>query len=507
MKVLSVPILAALLAGVLIGTLSLPSAHADSKKVEAAPLTVPAASPITTGFSQLAKQLEPSVVNISTTYEVKAARQSPRNRQAEPDEDSQDPQDFLFRFFGETPQQGPRRSRGVGSGFIVDKAGYIITNHHVVDKADVIKVKVPGESTEFTAKVIGSDEETDLAVIRIDPKGTLVPAKMGNSDAVQVGDWSIAIGSPFGLSASVTAGIISAKNRDVATATVFQHFLQTDAAINPGNSGGPLVNVNGEVIGVNTQIATRTGGYQGIGFAVPSNTAVKVYNAIIQTGKVTRGSIGISFNDRQPELLKAYGAPHGVFVQTVQPGGPAEKAGVRPEDIILSIDGKDIHNGQELIAKVSDIPVGQSAAINVLRAGKKMDFRVEVGDRTKVFAARYGKGETMPEEPEATPAKFGISIESLNEQQRNSLGLEPAEGVRVASISPGSFAEEIGMQQNDILIAINRQPVKSVEDVRRIQGTLKPGDAVAFRLLRSSGIPGATRGGWVSLFLAGTLPN
>src|SRR5262249_2187492 len=209
------------------------------------------------------------------------------------------------------------RGSALGSGVVVDRAGYVLTNNHVVDKADRIQVKFPGDSAEYDAKVIGTDESTDLAVIRVEGKNNLTPAKIGNSDAVQVGDWAIAIGSPFGFQATVTAGIISAKERDVPDSSQFQHFLQTDAAINPGNSGGPLLNIRGEVIGINTAIATRTGGYQGIGFALPINTAAGVYNEIIKTGKVTRGSIGITFSpdpERNRNLLKAFGGvTEGVF--------------------------------------------------------------------------------------------------------------------------------------------------------------------------------------------------
>ena len=344
--------------GIVIGTL-INSGVKAAKDGQAAPgataLVIPNPVELSNTFSQIAKQVEPSVVNISTTYLPKTTRNRTGNRRMQttpPDDEDQQGggmDEFLYRFFGNpfgaTPDLGARKSYALGSGVVVDKAGYILTNNHVVDKADRIQVKFTGDSTEYDAKVIGVDTPTDLAVIRVEGKKDVVPAKIGNSDAVQVGDWCVAIGSPFGFQATVTAGIISAKERDVDPTMQYQHFLQTDAAINPGNSGGPLLNARGEVIGINTAIASRSGGYQGIGFAMPINTAATVYNEIIKTGKVTRGSIGITFSadpDTNKNLLKAYGSLNeGVFVQSVAPGGPAEKAGLKAGDIITGAEQQD----------------------------------------------------------------------------------------------------------------------------------------------------------------------
>src|SRR3954447_26386905 len=365
--------------GIVIGTLinvntGVKAAKDNSAAPGAAPLVIPNPVELSNSFSQIAKQVEPSVVNISTTYNPKPGRAAAgpgRNgRRAAPpqDEDEQDGGDgmneFLYRFFGNpgggggaTPDMPQRRGYALGSGVIVDKSGYILTNNHVVEKADRIQVKFPGDTTEYDAKVIGVDPPTDLAVIRVEGKANPSPAKIGNSDAVQVGDWAIAIGSPFGFQATVTAGIISAKEREVDPTMQFQHFLQTDAAINPGNSGGPLLNIRGEVIGINTAIASRSGGYQGIGFALPINTAAEVYNAIIKSGHMTRGSIGISFtpsdSDQARALLKSYGVPEGVFVQTVAPGGPSEKAGIKEGDIIVGINGKPVRDGAGLVNVVT----------------------------------------------------------------------------------------------------------------------------------------------------------
>jgi len=340
----------------------------------------------------------------------------------------------------------------------------------------------------------------------------LVPARIGNSDALQPGDWTVAIGSPFGFQATVTAGIVSALSRDIpGDATSFQHFIQTDAAINPGNSGGPLANINGEVVGINTMIASRSGGYQGIGFAMPINTAVGVYNQIIKVGHVTRGSIGIRFEEDAPEkhsaLLKVYGADHGVFVKEVEPNGPADKAGMKPQDIVTSINGHEVHKGQDLIDLVAESPVESTLKVSVVRDKKPVSLSIVVGDRTKIFAEQYGgkKQDADNGQSDTTEMKFGMSVQSLRQSDRQGLGFKGDGGVLVSSIEPGSFADDIGLAKGDIIVELNRQPVKTPEDIRRIQSSLKTGDAVAFQVMRRTmGQRGA--GDWQSLFVAGTVP-
>jgi serine protease Do len=363
-------------------------------------------------------------VNITIDYEQTATR-SRRNRPPADEDEEEEGLDLFRRFFRsplEDPSRAVPRREATGSGFIVDKSGYIITNNHVVERADTIKVKIPGETAPFKAKLIGTDIETDLAIIKIDPAGkTLVPARIGNSDGVEVGHWVVAIGSPFGLEATVTAGIVSATGRDVAGAQQFQHFIQTDAAINPGNSGGPLLNIAGEVIGINTAIATQSGGYQGIGFALPVNTAVKVYNQVIKSGRVTRGSIGVSWNrETKPETLRALGLSDGVLVEQVAPNGPAERAGIKPEDVIVALNGKPVKNGEDLVGKVSELSIGTEVTLSVDREGKKMDKKVTIADRAEVFRndPRFSRNQQM-EEPgkvEPTQAKFGIGIRNMTEQ-------------------------------------------------------------------------------------------
>jgi serine protease Do len=517
--------------GIVLGTLVSSGAKAakDDRVVApgATPLVIPNPVELSNAFTEIAKQVEPSVVNISTTYAPKTpsrARSNGGGRRQQlmpPDEDDNADgttggmDDFLQRFLnpfgggGAGPEVG-RKGYALGSGVVVDKAGYILTNNHVVDKAALIQVKFTGDSTDYEAKVVGVDSQTDLAVIRVEGKKDLRPAKIGNSDAVQVGDWCIAIGSPFGFQATVTAGIVSAKERDVDPLQQFQHFIQTDAAINPGNSGGPLLNIRGELIGINTAIASHSGGYQGIGFALPINTAASVYNEIIKNGKVTRGSIGIQFSadaSQARDLLRGFGSvTEGVFVTNVVPGGPADKAGLKETDIITAINGKPVHQGNDLVNIVTITPVGTAVDLSVLRnGGKHENLKVTVGNLAQIFPERFG---AMPGEPEvvkpteSTTVSFGISIMDMTEQARETLGLKNGGGVKVAEVEPNSFAEDVGLKPNDILTAINQHPVTSTADVKKIQTTLKPGDAVAFRVLRKD-----RAASWTPSYVAGTLPT
>ncbi|HEY3827394.1 MAG TPA: Do family serine endopeptidase [Bryobacteraceae bacterium] len=520
--------------GIVIGTLVQTGAKA-AKEQEAAPdatpLVVPPAVQTENDFTKVAKLLEPSVVNISTEYIPKSepsARATPnlRRRQQQNNDDDDDNngggnlQDFFNRFFGGQGGQGSpqfsepddQRSASLGSGVIVDRNGYILTNNHVVEKATKIKVKFMNDPEEYPATVVGTDTDTDLAVIHVDKKN-LPAAKIGNSDALLVGDWTVAIGSPFGFQATVTAGIVSAMGRDIPgdTKASFQHFIQTDAAINPGNSGGPLANIKGEVIGINTMIASRSGGYQGIGFAMPINTGVKVYNEIIRNGHVTRGSIGISFQEDPStgSLLKVYGAEHGgIFVRSVEPNGPAEKAGVKGQDVIVSINGKPVVKGQDLIDMVADSPVGSSLKVGIIRDKKPMTLSIVVGDRTKIFAKEYGGApSTESESPSGvSQLKFGMSVQPLRQTDRQNLSYKGPAGVLVNSTEPGSFADDIGLQKGDIIVELNREKVESPDDIRRIQNTLKPGQPVAFQVMRQTQGPRGS-GEWQSVFAAGTVPN
>jgi serine protease Do len=511
--------------GILIGTLvntQVNAAKGQSVAPDATPLMVPKPVEIGNEFTKLAKKLDPSVVNISVESSGKTTSAVHGGRQQGGDDDGDDDGSDLFRrFFGNrgggngapaVPQQAQKRE-ATGTGFIVDRNGYIVTNNHVVEAGEKIRVRIHGDPNEYRAKVIGTDRETDLAVIKIDAKHTLVAVQIGNSEAVQVGDWAVAIGSPFGLEATVTAGIVSATGRD-SIGGPFQHFIQTDAAINPGNSGGPLLNINGEVIGVNTMIATRAGGSEGVGFALPVNTVVRVYNDIIRDGRVTRGSLGITFQrDTKPETFKALGVDHGVIVSEVKEGGPADKGGMKAEDIIVGVNGKGIRDESDFMDRIADLPVGTPATLAVDRDGKKLDLKITIEDRMVVFKDQPEiVGENLAPEgsnlPETSDVKFGILLRPLNEQE---VQLSPEKrGVIVTRVETDSFAEEIDMHERDIIMAINRQPVNSIEDVKKVQQKLKPGDPVAFHIARPQVTAARVRGGSVaydSRYLSGKLPE
>ena len=314
------------------------------------------------------------------------------------------------------PQQ-PRRAQGLGSGFVVDRNGYILTNNHVVENATRIQVKLPNDRTEYPAKLVGTDPELDLAVLKIDAGKELTPLHIGNSDAMEVGDWAVAIGSPFGLEQTMTAGIISAKGRDLGERDhQLQRFLQTDAAINRGNSGGPLLNIEGQVIGINTMIVSGSGNFEGIGFALPINLAVNSYNQIVKTGKVSRGAIGIQFaREENASLLKAYGASSGVFVQSVSANGPAAKAGMQASDIIVGANGQTMKDGDQLVNMISAAQPGSTVDLKVLRDGKTMTVPVKIGDRAALVADN-GAGQEGPggeSEGPATHARLGVNIQNL----------------------------------------------------------------------------------------------
>ncbi len=490
--------------GILIGTLINTQVHAakgQNVAPDATPLTVPKAMDSSSEFTKLAKRLEPSVVNITVEVAEKAEPDTtqaapPRGRRQQrpsPGDEGADPLDQLRQFFGnDGPEVTSEPHEVSGTGFIVDKNGYIVTNNHVVENGAKITVKLLGDSKEYRGKVIGTDQETDLAVVKIDAGTPLQPVTVGNSDAVQVGDWAIAFGSPFNLDETVTLGIVSATGRGLDPRRAFQKFIQTDAAINPGNSGGPLVNIRGEVIGVNTMIATSHGGSEGVGFAMPSNMVVRIYNDIIREGRVIRGSIGIQFqSENKPELLKGLGLDHGVPGRCDHARAARRQGnGLKPEDIITAINGQPVKDGDDLMGRVADTPVGNALTLTVDRDGKKMDWKVVTLDRMELFKDQtdiVGKAY-HPEETSAKPepnntVKFGFYPRALTDDERNQIA--DKHGVSVTRVEEDSFAKDIGLAANDIITAINRQPVNSLDDVKRVAQSLKPGDAVTFRVIRS----------------------
>jgi serine protease Do len=492
---------------------------------DAKPLVIPSPVTLSNGFSQIVKDVGPAVVNINTE-EIPKQVNNRRNRrggmQGPDNGDQGDMQDFFNRFFGGVPGQGDEgddgmmgntERRALGSGFIVDPRGYIITNNHVVDKADKIFVKLStdpdGPSEGRPAHVVGVDKETDIAVIKIDSDKPLPTVKLGNSDGAQVGDWVLAIGSPFALSKTVTAGIISAKDRSIdepgpngVAQGQFQRFIQTDAAINPGNSGGPLVDMAGQVVGMNTAIYTQSMGSQGVGFAMPSNTIAKIYNDLIgPEHKVVRGSIGISF---QPGVSSAvnrmYGFTNGVIVSSVTPNGGAARAGIQPGDIIVSIDGRNIKGGDDLVDDISARKVGSVIKLGYLRNGKKDVANVTIVDRNKTYADLTGGNEdnSAPESSDVGQSTLGITVSAIPPALANRTGV--SKGVVITSVRPGSFADEINLGKGMIITAINKKPVTDEASYRAIVSTLKSKDDVVFVIhfpdRRNSG----------NSYIGGTLP-
>jgi serine protease Do len=506
-------VIATLTIGVVIGTIVSGGVKAGEQKAQA--LIIPDPISLSNAFSQIAANLAPAVVNISTeavpenTVRNRTDRNDRNDRNNNQNPRQFDPFDF-FNFFG-APDQPDRPERGssLGTGFIVDKAGYILTNHHVVEKATKITVRLEDKS-EYQAKVIGSDEETDLAVVKIEAGRELPTAKLGNSDSVKVGDWVLAIGSPFTLDHTVTHGIISAKGRDSLPGggtRAFQSFLQTDAAINPGNSGGPLVNMAGEVIGINTAIISETRQSAGLGFALPSNTAAKVYNQLAQNGKVTRGGIGIGLpGDKNPGLCKALGLKSdcGVVVDTVTTGLPAAKAGIREGDVITEIDGTKITSQSVLLDIIANAPVGSTVRVKVMRDAREMTIPVSIADRTAVLQANTGTRENEPDRNtpgDATPARLGIRIQDITPEVSSRLRLPSPDGVYVSAVEQDSAAEDAGITRGTIITRIiagnQRYEIKNVEDFGRAERNLRPGQEIAFMVLQQRG--GQYRSGFVPL--------
>jgi serine protease Do len=498
--------------GILIGTIvsGRVSATRPLFSLGTAPLAKPDPVQMSSTFASIVTKVEPAVVNISTTQIVE---RSPKTRQhggqsGDQDGDQDQFQDFFNRFFN-SPDEADQAERSLGSGVILDKKGYILTNNHVIEQATKIQVQLNGDQTLYTAKVVGTDEETDLAVIKIDAGKDLPIATLGNSDGIQVGDWVLAIGSPFGLQATVTAGIISAKDRSNVGARQFQRFVQTDAAINPGNSGGPLVDLAGQVIGINTAIITGSRGYEGVGFALPSSTAITVYNQIVTTGHVTRGSIGVSFSEDQSSntvLLKELGADYGIVLQSVEPGSPADKAGLQPGDVITSLNGKAVRTGNDLVNPIADSPIGDKMRVEYIRDKKEHETSVTVADRTKIFPEQASAADSDNGEPQAdaAPAEFGLRLEELTPDRAKKFQYGAQHGIVVTDVEPASFSEDIGFGRGDLIVEINHAAVSSIADYRRVVSALKPGDDVLFKVIRHSGDEQNDR--LLTVMLAGQVP-
>ncbi|MBL8170535.1 MAG: trypsin-like peptidase domain-containing protein [Acidobacteria bacterium] len=448
---------------------------------------------LSSAFVEISQQVEASVVNISTVTQP-----SLRGRGLG---DAPMPRQSLDSFsYG----SGEGVRRGNGSGVIVDAQGYILTNHHVIEGADRIKAKLH-DGTELPARVIGSDREVDLAVIKVDAPMSLTPARFGDSEKMRVGDWVLAIGSPFGFEQTVTAGIISARERDSSELykkVGFQYFLQTDAAINRGNSGGPLINLAGEVIGINSAIATSTGDYNGICFALPSSEAISLYKQLIKNGRVVRGFLGAMTDRVTPQIAKVYGLPvkHGAIVsnisETVEVDGqtvesPAAKAGLKLNDVIIEYRGHQVKDDAELVRRVASTPVGTTAPLKIFRDGREMELQVSIGrrpGREKAMPAAAAVLLTDADEAPRGPS-IGLRIETLTQRRLQEKELGDLRGVLVVRIEPGSVAEDAGLRLNDVIESFNRDPIRDTDEFKSKLASLKPNEPVVLQVYRQSLAP------------------
>ena len=441
----------------------------------AASPAAPVAQGTASGFTEVAKGVTPAVVNIT------AARVA-RGR------DSRMPRDPMEEFFGSPfggpdgpgGHNGPREPRGggMGSGVIISPDGYLITNNHVVEGANELTVTLP-DKREFKGQIIGTDPKTDLAVVKVDA-ANLPFVRWGDSSKLQVGEYVLAIGNPFGLNSTVTLGIVSALGRGRMGITQYEDFIQTDAAINPGNSGGALVNTAGELVGINTAIISQTGGYQGVGFAVPASMAKPVLESLVATGKVVRGYLGIAIQDLTPDLATSFGLKQakGALVSSIAEDGPADRAGIKQGDVITAYQGKSIEDPAALQREVTRTPVGTKAAMKVIRNGREIELAVTVGEQLERGRVA-GAGSSMEN------ALAGLEVQSLNQQMARELGITgKTSGVIVVGVEPGSLADRAGVAQGDVIREINRQPVKSVKDYEKVASSLKKDESALLLINR-----------------------
>jgi serine protease Do len=433
---------------------------------EAKTASIPPGTP--KSFSELAKKASPSVVNISTVKVIKRGEQAPM-----PFGPNDPFRDFFERFFRD---QIPRdyRQRSLGSGFIIDKDGLILTNNHVVEKTDEIEV-ILADKSRFTAKIIGRDPKTDLALIRIDADRPLQSLNLGDSEKLEVGDWVVAIGNPFGLGNTVTAGIVSAKYRQIGAGS-YDNFIQTDASINPGNSGGPLLNTLGEVIGINTAIFSQSGGSVGIGFAIPVNMAKDIIPQL-KKGKVVRGWLGVMIQKITPELKDKLGLADekGALVADVVADGPAEKAGIERGDVIVTFDGREIKEMNELPYVVASTPVGKTVTVEALRKGREKQFKVEVGELKDEKEA--------PVVSEARP-NLGMTLKEITPEMARNFRLTEMSGLVVVQVENNTPAAEAGISPGDVILEVDQDRVKDLEQFNRKIGNYKAGDTVLFLINR-----------------------
>ena len=455
---------------------------------------VAGSAPSQSSLAPLIKALQPAVVSIYTTTVTKHPRVGGFHRAPPHGEgEGADPwQEFFERFFG-TPREMPEefRGSGLGSGFVINPGGYVLTNNHVVQNATDIRVRLH-DNREFAAKVIGRDPPLDVALIKLEGAKDLPTVPLGDSDALEQGDFVLALGSPLNFRGSATFGIVSAKDRTTITGGAYDDFIQTDAAINPGNSGGPLFNMRGEVVGINAAIVSPQIG-QGIGFAVPVNLAKQVIPQLQAKGKVARGYLGVSVSEMTPEYAQGFGLPEntqGALVQQVVPKAPAAKAGVKDGDVVVALNGRPVRSSSELTRNVAVIPPGGKAQLTILRGGEKKEITVTVVQRPE--EELLARGELEPEgEGEApavsrTPkeAKLGIKLAELTPERARQLGIEGTAGVLVSDVSADGPAARAGIQRGDIILEVNRQPVGRPGQVVELVRKMKTGQVAMLRLQR-----------------------
>ncbi len=421
------------------------------------------AAPPPESFADVVRSVKPAVVNVFSTRLVRG-----------PGSTGDPAEDFFRHFFGEGPPRA-QRQQSLGSGFIIDRDGYIVTNAHVVQQAEQIRVKLSNRE-EYDADVIGTDPKTDVAVIKIKPRKDLPVVRLGDSDALDIGDWVIAIGNPFGLAETVTAGIVSAKGR-VIGAGPYDDFIQTDASINPGNSGGPLVNIRGEVVGINTAIFSRSGGSVGIGFAIPINHARRVADALRGGGRVVRGWLGVGVQAVTPELAESFGLaePRGALIVDVEAGGPAAKAGLQRGDVLLTYNGVTITDSHQIPTLVADTPVGSVVELTVLRDRREQRLRIKVAEQPS--------GKTAQPQAREPSADWGIRVTDLTASVARRLDLPRGTRAAVVSeITPGSPADDAGLEPGDLIRQVDRNEVRSAKECDR--ALRRAGDTVLLLIQR-----------------------